>query len=525
MNALLTSIGGLGLFLFGMAVMVSGLRKLAGDQLHQWLARATRTPLSGTLSGAVVTAAIQSSSATMIATVGFVGAGLLSFPQALGVVFGANIGTTITGWIVALLGLKLKLTAAALPFMLVAAILYLMKGNRTLRGAGKAMAGFALMFMGIGFLQEGLSGARALIDLTAFDATGLSGRLVLLLIGIVLTLITQASSATVAAAVTALSTGAIDLPQAAAVIVGADVGTTAKAMLASIGGNAASRRTAFAHVAYNLFTGCVAFFLLPLYLWIWSSVAPNMVINSPEVIAVAYHSIFNIIGVSIALPFADQFAQLIERLYPDRDAPLVAALDDRLLDDANTATRTLESATRLIAATALRTSSSILSDDVSKRHVSPSEILQATAATRAFAVRTGKAAEEDDLNTRQLFAILHIIDHTERLIERLTIKGRYEGMASHPQLKQQAKDIATEMAGLADQITIGETENHIARLEQKAAELEHDNAAFRSQQITEAAKGAISPDALEKNLDSARWLRRLTYHSWRIGYYYRALFP
>ena len=205
MNALLTSIGGLGLFLFGMAVMVSGLRKLAGDQLHQWLARATRTPLSGTLSGAVVTAAIQSSSATMIATVGFVGAGLLSFPQALGVVFGANIGTTITGWIVALLGLKLKLTAAALPFMLVAAILYLMKGNRTLRGAGKAMAGFALMFMGIGFLQEGLSGARALIDLTAFDATGLSGRLVLLLIGIVLTLITQASSATVAAAVTALS--------------------------------------------------------------------------------------------------------------------------------------------------------------------------------------------------------------------------------------------------------------------------------------------------------------------------------
>ena len=186
MQAFLTTIGGFGLFLFGMALMVSGLRKLAGDRLHTWLVSATRTPLTGTLTGAGVTAVIQSSSATTIATVGFVGAGLLTFPQALGVVFGANIGTTITGWIVALLGLKLKLTSAALPLMLLAAILYLMKNRPSLRGTGKALAGFALVFMGIGFLQEGLAGARDWIDLTAFDAQGLSGRFVLFLIGILL---------------------------------------------------------------------------------------------------------------------------------------------------------------------------------------------------------------------------------------------------------------------------------------------------------------------------------------------------
>jgi phosphate:Na+ symporter len=125
MHPLIETLGGLGLFLYGMTAMTSGLRKLAGDRLRQWLARWTKTPFSGVVMGAIMTAVIQSSSATTVAVVGFVGAGLLTFTHALGIIFGANIGTTITGWMVALIGFKLKLSTIALPLLFIAAVLYL----------------------------------------------------------------------------------------------------------------------------------------------------------------------------------------------------------------------------------------------------------------------------------------------------------------------------------------------------------------------------------------------------------------
>ncbi|MEC7907252.1 MAG: Na/Pi symporter [Verrucomicrobiota bacterium] len=196
MEELITAVGGLGFFLFGMAVMTSGLKKLAGERMHHWLGRATNTPVSGALTGATVTAIVQSSSATTAAAIGFVGAGLMTF-QALGILFGANIGTIITGWAVALLGFKLKLGEVSLPLLFIAALLYLNKSRRRLRGSGKALAGFALIFLGIDFLQTGISGARDWIDLSDVQASAFGGRVLLVLIGIALTLITQSSSPTV----------------------------------------------------------------------------------------------------------------------------------------------------------------------------------------------------------------------------------------------------------------------------------------------------------------------------------------
>ncbi len=153
MQSLIQAIGGIGVFLLGMVVMTEGLKALAGARISQWLADATRSPWSGATTGAISTAILQSSSATTVAAVGFVGAGLLTFSQSLGIIFGANLGTTITGWMVALVGFKLQLGSLLLPLIFVGVMLRIFASGRIAR-AGFSIAGFALIFVGIDLLQQ-----------------------------------------------------------------------------------------------------------------------------------------------------------------------------------------------------------------------------------------------------------------------------------------------------------------------------------------------------------------------------------
>jgi phosphate:Na+ symporter len=402
----------------------------------------------------------------------------------------------------------------------VASVLYLFK-SRVVHGSGKALAGFSLIFLGIGYLQGGLSGARDLIDLSGFDAGGISGRLVLLLIGGLLTLITQSSSATVAAGLTALNTGLIDLPQAAAVIIGADVGTTATAALATIGGNTGSRRTGFAHVIYNLLTGIGAFLFLPGYFLLANRFAADMVVNSPEVVAVAFHSIFNAVGVLVALPFTYHFARLIERLFPEQEEPLVAALDERLLVDPNAAMGALTASGRAIAIAVLRSAASRLSaGELPAPEESSAEMLSAIVEARSFAARTGEIANANNVETTRLFSLLHMIDHTERLAERNAEDGRFEEMATRDDLLEVARKVASDFAALADDIATPGPITLLSTLETTASDLEADESQFRRNLIESATRGEVSGDALDEALDGARWLRRLVYHAWRLAHYW-----
>ena len=179
-------LGGLGLFLLGMLVMTDGLRGLAGEQLNRRLARFTNGPVSGALAGAFTTALLQSSRATTVAAVGFVGAGLLTFVQALGVIFGANLGTTITGWLVALLGLKLQIGSLVLPLILLGALMRLFARGRW-QHAGFALAGFSLLFQGIAVLQAGMVAYDGLVTPVDFPVDTWGGRLQLVAIGIAVT--------------------------------------------------------------------------------------------------------------------------------------------------------------------------------------------------------------------------------------------------------------------------------------------------------------------------------------------------
>ena len=250
MSITISVLGGVGLFLLGMTVMTAGLKTLAGSGLRTTLARATATPLSGAFWGAIVTLIIQSSSATTMTTIGLVSAGLLTFPQGLGLVFGANVGTTGTGWLVALIGVRVSLTAAALPMIFVGAMVNLL-GRGRVSGAGAALAGFGLVLFGLSTLQEGMGGLAERLhpaDLPAVltgPGTGwwrsAIGVLVLVAAGLAMTALMQSSTAAIALTLSAHFAGAVGLDQACALIIGQNIGTATSSAMAAIGASATAK--------------------------------------------------------------------------------------------------------------------------------------------------------------------------------------------------------------------------------------------------------------------------------------------
>ncbi len=303
----------LGMFLLGMWVLTRSLESLVGSARTRLLVRFTKSPWSGAALGATATALIQSSGVTTIAAVGFVSAGLLTFQQALGILFGANLGTTLTGWLVALFGFKISFSSVAGPVLLGGMLLAILGGRRR-APAGSAIAGFALVFLAVGLLQSSMAELAQFVTPASFPPATLNGRLLLVGIGMLLTVLTQSSSAGVATALTALNAGAIEFSQAAALVIGMDIGTTFSALLAASVGGIQARRTGLAHVVYNVLTAVFAFFLLDAFVWAAGRWSPDLLLREPEFCLVAFHSLFNGLGVLAILPLTGPFARLIVAL-------------------------------------------------------------------------------------------------------------------------------------------------------------------------------------------------------------------
>lgn len=291
------ALGGVGLFLIGMILATDGLRQVAGDSLQHLLLRFTKRPLHAICSGAALTALVQSSSATTVATISFVAAGLLTFRQALGLLLGANLGTTATGWIVATFGLKVSVTSAALPLVGVGALLYLFARGR-LKELGLAAAGFGVLFVGLDVLQQSMGALSTVVHPESLPRDTWLGRLGLVGIGFGLTSLMQSSSAAVALTLTALHTGNISMMQGAAIAIGANVGTTTTAGLAILGTGTSARRVALAHLLFNLVTGLVAFLSLPLL--VRAVTAFGQVDDS--IALASFHTLFNLVGVVMIAP-------------------------------------------------------------------------------------------------------------------------------------------------------------------------------------------------------------------------------
>lgn len=319
--------GGIGLFLLGMALMTDSLKAMAGESLRLWLGRFTGSPTKAMFSGIAFTLIVQSSTATTLATIGFVSAGVLSFIQAIGVIIGANIGTTSTGWIVAFLGLKFSISAFALPMIGLGAMLKLL-GKDTVSLLGLSLAGFGLLFLGIDFLQEAMAGFASQVDLSQWSNDDWLTQLILVIIGLVMTILLQSSTAAITATLAALASQAIDLPQALALVIGQNIGTVATAVLASIGATISAKRTAAVHVIFNVVTAVVAFFgLMPLTLWL---VETRIIVWDNTIIIAAFHSAFSLMGAMMFMPFTKKFQYVIEKILPEKDVPATRFLDESL---------------------------------------------------------------------------------------------------------------------------------------------------------------------------------------------------
>ena len=317
------TLGGVGLFLLGMLLMTDGLKAAAGPTLGRVLGSATATRWRGLFSGIFVTAMVQSSSAVTVAAIGFVNAGLLSFSQSLWVLFGANVGTTMTGWLVALVGLKIKIEAAALPLIGIGMALRL-SGPETRRGAiGGALAGFGVLFLGIGFLQQAFSGAGSAVDLAAFGGLGWRSVIAFVFAGMLLTIVMQSSSASLAVVLTLAESGVLPIGEAAAAVIGANVGTTVTALLAAVGATANARRAAAAHVLFNVVTGLVALLLLPflvgLVAWLHALLEMGA---APAVTLALFHTVFNVLGVVLMWPLANRLAIFLQHRFRRREDDL-----------------------------------------------------------------------------------------------------------------------------------------------------------------------------------------------------------
>lgn len=315
--------GGLALFLLAMSMMTSGLQAFAGSGLRQLLGRWTRTPLRGVMAGVLVTGLVQSSSAVTVATIGFVNAGVLSLQQALGVIFGTNVGTTITGWLVSLVGFGFRIDAFALPILAAGVLLRLAAPRRRYQGLGEALAGFGLFFLGLSFLRDGFGGMADSFGANVLAAGDGPGLLVLVLTGVVATVLTQSSSAAIAIILTAAAGGVISIELAAGAVIGANLGTTSTAAVAVINATPAAKRLALGHIVFNMATGIIALALLPLLLWGVERLAHWFdVEGSPAAILALFHTVFNVLGVLIMLPFARQLAARLERLFRSAEEDL-----------------------------------------------------------------------------------------------------------------------------------------------------------------------------------------------------------
>lgn len=309
----MTFLGGVGLFLIGMRLMTDGLKVAAGDALREILARGTATTLRGILSGVVITAGVQSSTAVIFATIGFVNAGLLTLFQSVGVIIGSNIGTTATSWLVAMVGFKVNLQALAMPAIAVGVIMRI-TGKDSRRGAlGDALTGFGIFFLGLDVLKETFEGFGEQVDLERFAGAGLLSLLAFVLIGIVLTVVMNSSSAALAVTLTAAGSGLIPLTAAAAMVIGANIGTTSTAMFAMLGATSSAKRAASVHVIFNVITGIVAFSILPVLLWLVALMAAGLNMDpTPATTLAIFHTMTKVTGAGLVWPMTPYLVNFLE---------------------------------------------------------------------------------------------------------------------------------------------------------------------------------------------------------------------
>ncbi len=321
-------LGAVGLFLYGMKVMSEGLQKAAGDRLRNILSAMTRNRFTGTVTGFFITALIQSSSASTVMVVSFVNAGLMTLAQSMAVIMGANVGTTFTAWIIALFGFKVDISAFALPLIGLAVPLLFSSKSRT-KSIGEFTIGFAFLFMGLDMISKYVlqSNPEMFEFLQRYASMGFGSVLIFCLVGLVLTMVIQSSAATFAITLIMCSKGWIDFPLACALVLGSNIGTTITPLLASMSGNVAAKRTAMGHLLFNDLQTSNPYIYNQLYAGSLPTsdgeILRHQTIISQLQVSVSFglsifHTVFNLINLSIMIWLTRVYVKIVEFLVPAR---------------------------------------------------------------------------------------------------------------------------------------------------------------------------------------------------------------
>jgi phosphate:Na+ symporter len=555
MSTTISILGGVGLFLLGMTVMTEGLKALAGSSLRTVMSKAAATPLSGAFWGAVVTLIVQSSSATTMTTIGLVSAGLLTFPQGLGLVFGANVGTTGTAWLVALIGVRVSLSSYALPLIFVGALTKLLARGR-ISAAGAALAGFALVLFGLTTLQQGMGGLAETLHPSDLPAvlgapgvgwlSGSLGLVTLVVVGLVMTAVMQSSTASIAVTLSAYYAGAIGLDQGCALIIGQNIGTATSSAMAAIGASTTAKRLAVAYILFKIIAALIFLALFPLAIPL--IVRAESAIDGVTLLA-AYHTAYNVIGVAVLMPAIGWFTRFVERILPDRTSPLTRSLDPAALATPiaaveavrRTVALAIESICQSVNA-ALTAASDSSAIDLQKSAASAKKAAEALEKALEFMSDVSGPPATDD-EQRRVTSTLHALDHATRLAEIAgeaglkTAKGGPEDLRAAElcaDAMQNAATIAGEVAGQSaalDSTAPIETRRKspgspeagaaidapaaLVRLEQTARALGELRLAHRSTSLSAVATGELTADEAIARVDAVTRYEALARHAWR----------
>lgn len=502
-------LGGVGLFLLGMRLMTDGLKLAAGESLKRILDRGTRTPLRALLAGAAVTALVQSSSAVTVATIGFVNAGVLDLARAVLVVFGSNVGTTMTGWIVAVLGVKVQVGALAVPLVGAGALLHLVGRGSRRSALGDAIAGFGLFFLGIEVLRGAFEGLGETVDLAALAVPGAAGVALFVAIGFGLTALTQSSSAALALTLTAVAGGVVPLQAAAAAAIGTNVGTTSTAGLAVIGATPNAKRVAGAHVLFNVAAGAAALVALPLWL---RGVAWLGLEGAPATSIAVFHTGFNLLGVALLFPLRGRLvAWLAERFRSgEEEAATPRFLDRNVVDTPDLAIAALGqelARTQALALGLVRAALAPGGADPRALAAQRAALASLFEAVASFAARVGSHELPPELTPLPPLALQVARDHAEtadRALELAALRGGTVEPASI------AEALAEAERGLAALLAVAAADPYDEDAGRAAqARVEEGYPPLKSRLLLAAARAELPVARLSEALDRARTVRRL----------------
>ncbi len=309
---------GVAIFLFGMLFLEEGFKAFTGGLLDELLKRSTSSAWRSLGFGVVTTTIMQSSSLVSVITISFLSAGLIDLAGGIGIIFGANIGTTTGAWLVAGLGLKVKISAYAMP-MLVFGIILVLQSSKKLRGIGYILAGLGFLFLGIHHMKEGFEAFRGSFDLSAYAVAGYPGLFLYTGIGLAATVVMQSSHATLVLIITALASQQISYENGLALAIGANIGTTITAILGALSSNFQGKRLAGAHLIFNMLTGLVAIVFIYQLMAAVDGISEFVGIRQDDYTLklAVFHTVFNVIGVALVAPFTTRLVNFLERTIPE----------------------------------------------------------------------------------------------------------------------------------------------------------------------------------------------------------------